>query len=115
LETGFDTALPGYALAEDEDFSYRLSARGRIRYLPDLRIVHHNEGFSSRDRLAFNRTVVVHRTYLFRKNFPHTWLARLQFGGFIGLLFLHRIINREWRAVRGLFEGSVAAWRKQQP
>ncbi|HYI46244.1 MAG TPA: glycosyltransferase [Actinomycetota bacterium] len=114
-ETGFDTALPGYGLAEDEDFSYRLSTRGRIRYLPDLHIVHHNQGFSSRDQRAFNRTVVVNRAYLFRKNFSRTLLARLQFGGFIGLLLLHRVINREWQAVRGLLEGSMDAWRKQAP
>ena len=115
LETGFDTALVGYGLAEDEDFSYRLSSRGRIRYLPDLRIVHHNEGFSSRDQRAFNRTVVVNRAYLFRKNFSPTPAARLQFGGFIVLLLLHRLINREWQAVWGLLDGSKDAWRKKAP
>ena len=30
----FDEKLGAYALAEDEDFSYRLSRRGRLVYLP---------------------------------------------------------------------------------
>ena len=33
----FDEQLSGYALAEDEDFSYRLSRLGRLRYLPRSR------------------------------------------------------------------------------
>ena len=115
IDTGFDTALTGYGLAEDEDFSYRLSRRGLIRYLPDIQVVHHNEGFGSRDQRSFNRTVVVTRAYLFRKNFPQTLVARLEFGLFIGLLMVHRVINREWRGVRGLVEGSVDAWRGRLP
>lgn len=105
LQTGFDTALPGYGLAEDEDFSYRLSRLGPIRYLPSLHIVHDNRGFGSRDKRSFDRTVVVNRTYLFRKNFERTPLARLQFGMFIGMLFVHRLLNLEWQGVLGLLDG----------
>ena len=101
----FDEALPGYGLAEDEDFSARLSRLGRIRYLGDLPIVHENTGFLTRDHRKFNQQVVVNRRYLFRKNFPQTFKARLGFGMLFCTLVLHRALNREWAGVRGLFEG----------
>lgn len=108
---GFDEALLGYGLAEDEDFSYRLSRVGRLRYLPDAVVHHKNTGFRSTGTYRFNRDVVMNRTYLFRKNFDRTPMARLQFAGLIALLVGHRMINGEWDGVRGLIEGSASAWR----
>jgi GT2 family glycosyltransferase len=107
----FDEQLGGYALAEDEDFSYRLSRVGRLRYTPDIVIHHRKLGFGSQDARRFGRLVVVNRTYLFRKNFRRTPLARLQFGLLVVLLVGHRLVNREWGGARGLLEGSVQAWR----
>lgn len=111
-EVGFDENLPGYALAEDEDFSYRLSRRGRLRFLPSATVVHHNTGFRHRDQRDFNRRLVVNRAYLFRKNFPRTPIARLQFATLILVFTVHRLVNGEWSGVRGLIEGSVDAWRR---
>lgn len=108
----FDEHLPGYALAEDEDFSYRLSHRGRIRYLPAAVVHHDNTGFGSRDHRAFGRKVMVNRTYLFRKNFPQTRSTRLQFALLFLVFVAHRLVNREWRGVQGLFEGAWEAWRR---
>ena len=108
---GFDETLTGYALAEDEDFSRRLSRLGRIRYLPDAHVEHRKQGFGSRDPRSFNRMVVVNRAYLFRKNFPQTLLARAQFGLFLLLLLGHRLLNRDWAGARGLLEGMRAARR----
>jgi GT2 family glycosyltransferase len=108
-EVGFDENLPGYGLAEDEDFSYRLSRRGRLRYLPEARIVHHNTGFRTHGSREFNRMLVVNRAYLFRKNFRPTPLARAQFALLVGLLVAHRAANGEWPGVRGLLEGSREA------
>jgi GT2 family glycosyltransferase len=113
-EVGFDESLPGYALAEDEDFSFRLSRKGELRYDPRIVIVHMNMGFLSKDQRAFGRDVVVNRTYLFRKNFEQTPLARVQFCLFIGMLFVHRAINREWAGMRGLLDGSLMAWRSRR-
>ena len=110
-EVGFDEQMSAYALAEDEDFSYRLSRLGRIRYLPDLVVHHHKLGFTFRDGRAFGRLVVVNRTYLFRKNFPRTPLAQGQFALFVLMLMGHRIVNRDWYGLTGLFEGAVVAWR----
>lgn len=107
----FDEHMGGYALAEDEDFSYRLSRLGRIRYVPEIVVRHRKLGFGSQDARRFGCLVVVNRTYLFRKNFPRTPLARLQFGMFVAMLVGHRIVNREWSGARGLLEGSVQAWR----
>jgi len=107
----FDEQLGGYALAEDEDFSYRLSRLGRVRYAPNIVIHHRKLGFGSQDARRFGRLVVVNRTYLFRKNFRRTPLARLQFGLLVILLVGHRLVNREWSGARGLLEGSVQAWR----
>src|SRR5207244_327928 len=76
----FDEEMAGYALGKDEDFSYRLSRLGRIRYLPNI-VVHHKKlGFRSQDTREFDRLVVVNRAYLFQKNFRQTPLARAQFG-----------------------------------
>ena len=110
-EVGFDERLTGYALAEDEDFSYRLSRVGWVRYLPDAVVDHKNTGFRSTGTRGFNRDVAVNRAYLFRKNFRRTPLARLQFGGLMLLLVAHRALNAEWEGVRGLVDGSRAAWR----
>lgn len=111
-ELRFDERLPGYGLAEDEDFSYRLSRRGRVRFAADVEIEHKNTGGSGSATRSFNRTVVVNRTYLFRKNFKRTPIARIQFAGLILLLAAHRAVNREWQGVRGLVDGAVEAWRR---
>jgi GT2 family glycosyltransferase len=108
----FDEKLEGYALLEDEDFSYRLSRAGRLRYVPQAVLQHANTGGRGSAGRDFNRTVVVNRAYLFRKNFRRTWLARVQFAMLIGVLAVHRAVNREWAGLLGLAEGSVQAWRE---
>ncbi|MGH2932569.1 MAG: glycosyltransferase family 2 protein [Gaiellaceae bacterium] len=109
----FDEHLGGYALAEDEDFSYRLSRLGRIRYVPEIRVEHRKLGFGSQDARLFDRRVIVNRAYLFRKNFPQTLLARAQFVLLVLTLIGHRLVNREWRGARGLLDGAVAVWLKR--
>jgi GT2 family glycosyltransferase len=110
----FDESMGGYALAEDEDFSYRVSRLGRVRYVPEIVVEHRKLGFGSQDARRFGRLVVVNRTYLFRKNFRRTPLARLQFGLLVALLVGHRLANREWSGARGLLEGAVLAWRARR-
>ncbi|HVB26740.1 MAG TPA: hypothetical protein VNE21_02370, partial [Mycobacteriales bacterium] len=105
----FDERLSGYGLAEDEDFSYRLSRRGRIRYVPDAVVDHDNAGFGGRDRVAFNRAVVVHRAYLFAKNFPQTPRARAGFTLLVPALVAHRLLNGDLAGVRGLLRGAHEA------
>ena len=109
----FDEHLEGYGLLEDEDFSYRLSRVGRVRFVPAVSVIHRNVGAARRRERAreFNRTVVVNRAYLFRKNFRRTPLARAQFAMLVGVLVVHRAVNGEWSGVRGLIDGSVEAWR----
>jgi len=109
----FDEHLGGYALAEDEDFSYRLSRLGRIRYVPEIHVEHRKLGFGSQDPRSFDRRVIVNRAYLFRKNFPQTVLARLQFVLLVFALIGHRLVNREWQGARGLLDGAVAVWLKR--
>lgn len=101
----FDEQLPGYGLAEDEDFSYRLARAGRIVYEPAIRILHHNLGFRKMDRRAFGRSVVINRHYLFKKNFPQTLGSRMGFGFLICLLVVHRLLNRDLAGVRGISDG----------
>ncbi len=107
----FDEHMGGYALAEDEDFSYRLSRMGRIRYLPQLIVRHRKLGFGSADERRFGRLVVVNRAYLFRKNFRRTPLARAQFALLVAMLVGHRLVNREWRGAQGLLEGAAQVLR----
>jgi GT2 family glycosyltransferase len=107
----FDESMGGYALAEDEDFSYRLSRLGTITYDPRMVVHHRKLGFGSQDARRFGRLVVVNRAYLFRKNFRRTPLARVQFGLLVAMLVGHRLVNREWRGAQGLLEGALEAWR----
>jgi glycosyltransferase involved in cell wall biosynthesis len=101
----FDEHLTEYGLLEDEDFSYRLTRLGRVVYLPQVTIHHLKTGFATHDKRAFSRKVVVNRSYLFKKNFPQTSAARLQFRMFIGGLFLHRVLNGDREGLRGLLDG----------
>lgn len=103
----FDEQLPGYGLVEDEDFSYRLSRLGRVRYVADAVVDHDNAGFGSRDRRAFGHQVVRNRSYLFRKNFPQDRRARAQFRALLALLVVHRLLNRDLLGARGLVEGAT--------
>jgi GT2 family glycosyltransferase len=114
-ETGFDEDLGGYALAEDEDFSYRLSRRGRIRYLPQAVVYHDNSGFGTRDRRAFGRSVVVNRYYLFRKNFAQTPATRVRFALLLVVLLGHRLLNRDLHGARGLIDGIGSVRRGETP
>ncbi len=109
----FDEHLGGYALAEDEDFAYRLSRLGRVLYEPDIVVEHRKLGFGTQDSRPFNRRVVVNRAYLFRKNFPQTPLARVQFFLLVLALIGHRVANREWRGARGLLDGAAAVWLRR--
>lgn len=115
LELRFDEDMAGfYTLAEDEDFGFRLSRRGRVRYLPDAVVHHKVMGKSSRVRTRdFNRVLVRNRAYMFRKSFRRTPLARAQFALMVGLLVVHRLLNREWDGARGLLEGAGLAWRER--
>ena len=107
---GFDERLPGYGLAEDEDFSCRLSRMGRLRYLPAAVVHHDNTGFATRDARRFGRQVVVNRSHLFRKNFPQSALARSCFWLMIAVLYVHRAVNRDWAGARGLIDGVREVW-----
>ena len=109
---GFDTELPGYALGEDEDFAYRLSRLGRIRYVPEAVILHKKLGFGTRDTRRFGQEVVINRTYLFRKNFEPTLVSRIEFGLLLLVLLFHRLLNGDVRGALGLIEGGWITWRR---
>lgn len=113
-EVRFDERLSGYALAEDEDFGYRLSRRGRVRYVADATVDHDNSGFSNRDRRGFGRTVVVNRAYLLQKNFRLTTVTRVQFFALVAGLAAHRLINADPTGALGVLTGAREArtsWR----
>ncbi len=104
-EVRFDERLAGYALGEDDDFSYRLSRRGRLRYDPSVVVDHNEIGFRTMDLRARDRQQIINRTYLYRKNFRGSLRGRVGFLALIGMLFVHRVLNREWNGVRGLVDG----------
>ena len=78
-EVRFDERLTDYALCEDDDFSYRVSRHGRIRYEPAAVVHHHELGRRQMNRRDMDRMLVVNRAYLFRKNFPQTVRAGAAF------------------------------------
>jgi GT2 family glycosyltransferase len=114
-EVRFDERLTGYGLAEDEDFSFRLSHRGRIRYLGDAVVDHDNAGFRGGDRRALSHRVVRNRSYLFEKNFPQTRGARMQFRLLLVTLVVHRLLNRDLSGARGLVEATLRRPRPARP
>lgn len=104
-DVGFDERLPGYALAEDEDFSFRLSRTGRIRYEPSLVVHHDNAGFAGSATRAFARRVVLNRHYLFHKNFRPRPSSRVRFGLMVVLLAMHRLMNGNVAGALGVVDG----------
>jgi GT2 family glycosyltransferase len=107
----FDERLTGYSLVEDDDFSFRLSRCGRVRYQPAARIHHHEYRWDKRDQRKMDYLQVVNRTYLFHKNFPQTTRARAGFAALMLVFCAHRVLNREWSGLRGLLAGMAQAWR----
>lgn len=107
----FDERLTGYSLVEDDDFSYRLSRHGRIRYEPAATVYHHEYRWGQRDQRKMDHLQIVNRTYLFRKNFPQTIRARVGFAALMLMFCTHRVINREWAGLRGLLAGMAEARR----
>jgi glycosyltransferase involved in cell wall biosynthesis len=115
-EVRFDERLGTYSLGEDDDFSYRLSRRGRIRYEPSAVVSHEELGWRHMDRRQMDRLQVVNRTYLFRKNFSQTLRARACFAALLAVLCAHRVLNRDWSGLRGLVEGlrHVRRWGRSK-
>lgn len=110
----FDERLSGYGLAEDEDFGYRLSRKGRVRYVAEASVDHDNSGFGTRDQRAFGRTVVVNRAYLLQKNFSVTARTRSAFWLLVLALAAHRLANADPTGARGVLQGARearASWR----
>jgi GT2 family glycosyltransferase len=101
----------GYAALEDEDFSYRLSRSGRVRYLPTAVVYHRKSGFRTRDPRFFGWLTAVDRAYLFRKNFRRTPVTRMQFALMMMVLAVHRVVNRQWAELAGFAKGLRDAWR----
>jgi GT2 family glycosyltransferase len=62
-EVRFDERLAAYSLGEDDDFSYRLSRHGRIRYEPSAVVCHQELGWRHMDRRQMDCLQVVNRTY----------------------------------------------------
>ncbi|MHB2023653.1 MAG: glycosyltransferase family 2 protein [Mycobacteriales bacterium] len=114
-EVGFDEALAGYALAEDEDFGFRLSRHGRLRYVPEAVVHHDNSGFAGRDRRSFDRMLVINRYYLFAKNFPQTPRSRAGFAALLVALLVQRTLNGNVSGVLGLLDGVRALAHGAQP
>src|ERR1700740_1443549 len=113
----FDEGLGAYALGEDDDFSYRLSRRGRLRYEPTAVVHHHELGRRGMNQRKLHRIHVVNKTYLFHKNFAVTRRARVCFAVLLAMLFVHRMLNREWSGLLGLAEGikEVHGSRRRRP
>jgi GT2 family glycosyltransferase len=95
-EIRLDERIPTDMGCEDEDFAYRLSRRGRVRYLPNAMVIHELLGLTSRhrDQRRFDRDA--------------------QFAGLLLVLLAHRIVNREWSGVAGLIEGMRIVWRERR-
>jgi len=99
----FDEQL---ALAEDEDFSFRLSRLGRLEHRPEIVLYHRKLGFVSRDSRSFDARLAWSRRYIFEKNFEQTRQARAQFALLRAALVGHRVVNGDFAGARGVLEVS---------
>ncbi len=99
----FDEQL---TLAEDEDFSYRLSQLGRLEHRPEIVLYHRKLGFVSRDSRSFDARLAWSRRYIFEKNFEQTRQARAQFALLRAALVGHRVVNGDFAGARGVLEVS---------
>lgn len=75
----FDESLPGLAINEDVDFSYRVSRRWRNFYAPKARALHERPSLAREATLAYLRRELASAAYLYRKNLPKDPLTALAF------------------------------------
>lgn len=101
----FDEKLEGYSLCDDEDFSYRASRKCRVVFTPYAKLDHCQVPGIRPNVKELNKRLVINRYYLFKKNFNRNFIARIGFFGLIIMIFLHRLINRNWRGLYGLAQG----------
>jgi GT2 family glycosyltransferase len=113
-EVRFDENLKGYALCEDEDFSYRVSRNYKIIFTPEARLKHFQRPLEPLESKNLNRELIKNRYYLFKKNFPQTLRSRLGFTVMVIGILLHRLLNRNWAGARGVIEGCLAMFRPHQ-
>ena len=93
-------------LAEDEDFSFRLSRLGRLQHRPEIVLYHRKLGFVSRDPRTFDARLAWSRRYIFEKNFEQTRRARAEFALLRAALVGHRVVNGDFAGARGVLEVS---------
>jgi GT2 family glycosyltransferase len=110
----FDESFPGYALAEDCDFSYRVSRRWRLLVEPAARVRHSPSPAGRSGARTFQRMEAVHSWHLFRhyRRGTAAWIAFAwsRLGG--GLLALrHAIQIGSLDPLRGLADGYRAILR----
>jgi glycosyltransferase involved in cell wall biosynthesis len=77
-EFGFDEWYQGYALGEDQDFSYRVGRRFGLAQTPAARLVHRLSPVARETLPALHEMTAVHHYYFVRKNLPpglRTWAA----------------------------------------
>ncbi len=113
----FEESFSGYALAEDCDFSYRVSRRWQLIVEPAAR-THHSPSRAARpEGRTYHRMSVAHSWHLFRRyrGGPTAWLAFLwsRVGG--GLLAVrHSLQTRSLDPLRGIADGYVTIFRGRQ-
>lgn len=112
-EIRFDENLLGYALCEDEDFSYRVSRKCRTVFTPRARLKHFQRELTSEEQKHLGRFLVVNRNYIFRKNFPQTLRSKTGFHFMVYGLLLHRVLNRSWSGAQGVLQGYLSIARNQ--
>jgi glycosyltransferase involved in cell wall biosynthesis len=102
----------GYAMADDKDFSYRVSRKFNLFQTPYARLVHLPSKVSRPNKKEIEEQRILNNYYLFKKNMPQTLKNRLCFyWALLGLVILsfYRSINLKdlspvWGTLRGLFK-----------
>lgn len=68
----FDENLPGYALQEDMDFSYRVSRKHELLFVPSAKLFHNVSPVTRTERATYFYYYLYNHFYLSFKNLPRT-------------------------------------------
>jgi GT2 family glycosyltransferase len=118
-EFGLDEALPGYALKEDIELSYRISRRYRVLVIPEARFLHLRTPSERIDVREKARIHIVNNFWFHAKHRRGSFVDSLAFAwsliGRVGLQLVRTVTRRNPGYILGTIDGFVDVYRRRGP
>ena len=105
--------LSGYCAYDDVDFSYRVSRKYTLMYVPHAKLEHHRSKKARSNLMMWNRRRVFNYFYVFKKNMPKELSNILAF--FVTLyafLLFAWLFQKNLKGIIGWFRGIADVTRK---